>query len=83
MPEIAKAFLVQGIKESYRKYSWLEDETLWTWRYYDWLAVACYYTGAYSEGLKFEKKALDEGGNIQNVLNNIKLLMEKLYNESN
>lgn len=80
MPNFAKAILEDGLKCEYT-YSWLDDYSLHEWKYYDWLAVACYYSGDYIQGLQYAYKALENDRKNEHVIDNIYHLLKKMSEE--
>ena len=75
---VALDILEQAKEKTVRQYSWIEDDTCWTYGYYDLKCLALYWSGRKEESLKYAVKAwLEDKGNerlkenITAVLNNL------------
>lgn len=76
---IAKAILLQCLKDTRRVpfWTWLETESHWSWEIYDWLCVACYYTGEYKEAVYYANRALDLCPGNEHIMSNLKISLRK------
>lgn len=54
----AREILLEGIKNSYRHFSWLERDTSYSFEPWDLLCQACFYSGEKVESLAYAAKAL-------------------------
>lgn len=74
----AKQVMIDGIKNSYRHYTWLERDTSWTWQPYDQLCLVCYYKGDIQESALYAAKALTYEPSNERLLNNLKLCVQAI-----
>lgn len=72
-PIMAKALLLQCLKDTRRVsfWTWLETESHWGWEIYDWLCVACYYAGEYKDAVYFAMKALELKPGDEHIMANL------------
>lgn len=76
--ESAKQTLLDGIKNSVRRYSWLERSNSFNYHIYDLLDLACYYTGDKKSALAFAEKAYSMCPDDERLKNNVKLIVDTL-----
>lgn len=81
-PEAAKDTLLTCLDQSEKtnKFTWVDNDQLWTWKVYDWLCVACYWSKEYIEALTYAKLALAADPGNQHIIQNIKRCEEKIQN---
>lgn len=65
----------EGVKKSYRHYSWLERDRSWNCEPYDILSVASYYVGNKRDSLSYGIKALSLNGSEQRLKDNLELIL--------
>ena len=56
--DLAKYYVKQGIKNSVRHYTWLENNVSWSWEPWDLLCQICFYNGDRLESIGYAAKAL-------------------------
>ena len=74
--ESAKSCILNGIQNSYRHYSWLEDDTSWTWQPWDLLCQICYYKGEKLASIGYAAKALSYEPTNQRLQDNLNICIE-------
>ena len=79
-PRWAKTILLDALKVTQRNvdWTWCDTEEMWTWELYDWLCVACYWSGDYSDATAYAAKALNESPDNEHVKENLRLSMMKM-----
>lgn len=80
-PTVAKALLLEGLERTSFDNSWVEDGDLWTWKYYDWLSIACDKCGEYEEALKWSCVALEKEPDNEHLQSNFHLIKENFLRE--
>ena len=58
MYDSAEFYIKQGIKKSYRHYTWVERDISWSYEPWDLLCLATYYGGKRADSVKYAAKAL-------------------------
>ena len=76
--ELAKAYILEGMKKSYRHYTWLERDASWSYEPYDLLSLACYYSGDKKNALFYAMIASDMDRSDSRLANNVKLIKESI-----
>ena len=61
----------EGLRKSIRRYSWLERDTSWSYKPWDILSLASFYSGHKKESLAYAMKAYSFDKNDERLLNNI------------
>lgn len=74
--ETAIIYLKQGLRNSYRHYSWLERNTSWSWEPYDLLSICHFYIGKKVEALGYAIKALSFDPEDEHLKSNLKLCLD-------
>lgn len=79
-PGIAKEILRNALSITKRNvdWTWCDTEEMWTWELYDWLCVACYWAGEYSEAVSYASKALAASPDNEHVKENLRLSLIKM-----
>ena len=72
--------LINGLKNSYRHYTWLERDTSWTWQPYDMLCLAYFYDGNPRQSALYAAKALLYEPTNERLFNNLKLCIQAIDN---
>lgn len=72
----AEGILKEGIRASYRHYSWLERDVSWTYEPYDLLTLACYYGNKKKESIVYAAKALNYSPEDERLRSNLKLCID-------
>ena len=67
------------LAKTYRHYTWLERDDTWTYKLYDILSVAYYWIGDFDNALSNIHKAIHYCPNDERILNNLKLIENKLF----
>lgn len=73
---MAISYLKEGIKKSYRHYSWLERDTSWTYEPWDMLAISSFYNGDKNESLAYAAKALSYDKNNDHLIFNFDIILK-------
>ena len=68
----------EGLKKSYRHFSWLERDNSWTYEPYDLLCQAYYWSGDYAKSVINAEKALEHKPKDERLKNNLELCMKKV-----
>ena len=74
--ELAKSYLIQGLKNSMRHYSWLESDYSWAWEPWDLLCQICFYKGEKLESIAYASKALSYEPTNQRLHDNLKICLQ-------
>lgn len=74
--ELAKSYLIQGLKNSIRHYSWLESDYSWAWEPWDLLCQICFYKGEKLESIAYASKALSYEPTNQRLHDNLKICLQ-------
>lgn len=74
----AIGYIKDGLKNSYRHYTWLERDRSWLDEPYDLLSLAYYYNGNKKESLIYSVKAYSMNKSDERLKNNIKEILETL-----
>lgn len=80
---LAIAFVEECFKNTYRHYSWLEQDDSWTFKPYDCLAIGYYYLGDYDKAYANASKALQISSLREDfrLKNNLEIIQHKYFNE--
>lgn len=76
----AEFYTKQGIKNSYRHYTWLERDTSWSYEPWDILCRACYYGDNKKDSIIYAAKALSFEPNNKRLKDNLDICI-KLTND--
>ena len=57
--DLAIHYVKQGLKKSWRHYTWLERDTSWTWEPWDLLCMSSFYNGDKLNSIAYAAKALN------------------------
>lgn len=76
---IAKGYIEQGLKNSYRHFSWLERDTSWSYEPYDLLCLANYYSGHYKEAFDNAVWARDLDPDNERLEENVRLCEKAIH----
>ena len=74
----AEAILKEGIKKTWRSYSYIEDPNCWSSAYYIWLTVALYYQEKYKEALAYAAVAIKKNEFDELAKTNYQLCLDKI-----
>ncbi len=74
----AIGIIKQGLKESYRHYTWLERDRSWVDEPYDLLSLAYYYSGNKKESLIYAVKAYSMNKSDERLKDNINKILENM-----
>lgn len=72
---IAIGLLNEGLAKARRHYTWIEDSACWTYRPYDLLSIAYYYTGEVEKGKEYLLKAIEMNPTDQRLRDNLKFYL--------
>lgn len=72
----AEFYIKEGLKKSYRHYTWLERDLSWTYEPWDLLCLAAYYGGKKKDSIAYASKALSFEPNNKRLLNNVALCLK-------
>jgi tetratricopeptide (TPR) repeat protein len=70
---LAEFIVKQGLKKSYRHYTWLERDISWTYEPWDLLCIASYYAGHKKDSIAYAAKALSFESDNERLRNNLAL----------
>jgi tetratricopeptide (TPR) repeat protein len=70
---LAEFIVKQGLKKSYRHYTWLERDISWTYEPWDLLCIASYYAGHKKDSIAYAAKALSFESDNERLRNNLSL----------
>ena len=65
---LAEYYIKEGIRKSYRHYSWLERDTSWTYEPYDLLCIATFYQDKKRDSIAYAYKALSNNEHLKSNL---------------
>ena len=74
----AEKILKDGLKNSWRSYSYLEDPSCWTSTYYIYLTVATYYQDKFAEALAYSIIALEKNKYDELAKTNYELCLNRM-----
>lgn len=69
--DYAEFILKQGLKKSYRHYTWLERDISWSYEPWDLLCLVTYYNGKIKDSIMYAAKALTFEPNNERLLKNL------------
>ena len=72
---LAEYYIKEGIRKSYRHYSWLERDTSWTYEPYDLLCLATFYQDKKRDSIAYAYKALLYEPNNEHLKSNLDLCL--------
>lgn len=72
---LAEYYIKEGIRKSYRHYSWLERDTSWTYEPYDLLCLATFYQDKKRDSIAYAYKALSYESNNEHLKSNLDLCL--------
>lgn len=78
---IAKNYISECLKKTYRHYTWLERDTSWTHEPYDLMALALYYSGDKVGSLSFAVKAYGYDPEDKRLRDNVNLILESISDD--
>ena len=78
--EAAEGIIKEGLKKSYRHYTWLERDTSWSYEPWDLLCLATYYGGKKRDSIAYASKALSYEPNNKRLSDNVRLCIEGVDN---
>lgn len=78
---IAKNYISECLKKTYRHYTWLERDTSWTHEPYDLMALALYYSGDKIGSLSFAVKAYGYDPEDKRLRDNVNLILESISDD--
>jgi len=81
--DLAYNILKKCFKNSYRHYSWLEKDDSFTYRPYDLLSIAAYYSGKKQESLYYAFLARENNKADKRLEDNVNIIMENLGKNNN
>ena len=73
---LAEDIVKEGLKKSYRHYTWLERDTSWSYEPWDLLCLATYYGGKKKDSIAYASKALTYEPNNKRLSDNVRLCIE-------
>ena len=73
---LAESMVKEGLKKSYRHYTWLERDTSWSYEPWDLLSLATWYGGNKKEALSYAAKALSFEPTNKRLQDNLKICSE-------
>lgn len=76
--EQAIGYIKQGLKDSYRHYTWLERSRSWLDEPYDLLSLAYYYNGNKKESLIYAVKAYSMNRSDERLKNNVEEILKSM-----
>lgn len=74
----AEKILKDGIKKTWRSYSYLEDPNCWSSAYYVWLTVALWYQEKYEEAFAYARLSVEKNQYDEMAKSNYKLCLDKM-----
>lgn len=74
----AKKTLIEALKLTYRRFSWLESNNSFNHHIYDLLDIACYYSGDKKNALLFAEKAFRMCPEDKRLEDNINLIIDNI-----
>ena len=79
-PELARRILLQCLEKSSHdpSWEWLDGEALWTWKIYDWLCVAAYWSDDFEEAVRWANLALEKDPSNVHVMKNLEVSKQRL-----
>lgn len=78
---LAVLYVKDGIKNSFRHYTWLERDISWTYEPWDLLCIASFYAGDKKDSITYAAKALSYEPTNERLLSNLKLCIENSENK--
>lgn len=83
LAQYAKLILLDCLEFSKKttKFVWVDNDDLWRWQVFDWLCVACYWSGEYVEAAAYGRMALAAAPGNKHVETNIRWCEEKIQNK--
>lgn len=79
--KLAISYIKDGLKKSYRHYTWLERDTSWSYEPWDLLCLACFYGGYKRDSIAYAVKALMFEPSNERLRNNLEACLE--YTDNN
>lgn len=74
--ELAITILKEGLKKSYRHYTWLERDTSWSYEPWDLLCLATFYGGYKKDSIAYAIKALTFEPNNERLKSNLEACLK-------
>ena len=76
--DYAEFIIKQGLKKSYRHFTWVERDLSWSYEPWDLLCLATFYNGKIQDSVIYAAKALSFEPDNPRLRNNLKLCIDKL-----
>lgn len=73
---MAEISIKNGLKNSFRHYTWLERDTSWSYEPWDLLCLATFYSGKKLEAIGYATKALSFAPRDERLISNVELCVE-------
>lgn len=74
--DLAKYYVKQGILNSSRHYTWLENDWTWSWEPWDLLCQICFYNNEFLESIGYAAKALAYDPTNQRLQDNLNICIQ-------
>lgn len=79
--DLAELYIKNGLKNSYRHYTWVERDASWSYEPYDLLCLATFYGGKKKDSIAYAAKALSFEPTNERLIGNLKLCLENTKDE--
>ena len=79
--DLAINYIKEGLKKSFRHYTWLERDTSWSYEPWDLLCLACFYGGYKKDSIAYALKALMFEPNNERLRGNLEACLK--YTDNN